>query len=160
MWEKIKSELASLFFVQNSSIVEGLKTSVVGELNSLKQSLAASQDSLKQAAKDLQAAQDSNSLLSAESSAIANQISASLTALKIETKADATSAEKIQAITDGVSATLAKLAVDSAKLPGTSADNAGNSSVISQLEAEKDPVKRAKLFKANSKAIAATALAK
>jgi chromosome segregation ATPase len=39
MWDKIKSELAALFSSQNSSIVTGVKSAVLDELNSLKAEL-------------------------------------------------------------------------------------------------------------------------
>lgn len=39
MWDKIKSELASLFSSQNNTIVTGVKSAVLDELNSLKSDL-------------------------------------------------------------------------------------------------------------------------
>lgn len=40
MWDKIKSELASLFSSQNNTIVTGVKSAVLDELTSLKSELA------------------------------------------------------------------------------------------------------------------------
>jgi small-conductance mechanosensitive channel len=115
---------------------------------------------LTQSRADLATVRATVETLSAEAKVINETIGAALNALKLEPKADATSAEKITMLADSVSATLAKLAVSPAVIPGSKADAGVQSNVITQLESEKDPVKRAKLFKANFKSIAAIALAK
>jgi len=49
MWDKIKSELASLFSSQNNTIVTGVKSAVLDELNSLKSELGKSNAELASA---------------------------------------------------------------------------------------------------------------
>lgn len=49
MWDKIKSELASLFSSQNNTIVTGVKSAVIDELNSLKSELGKSNAELASA---------------------------------------------------------------------------------------------------------------
>lgn len=160
MWEQFKSWLLEQLNVHRSAV----RTDVKAELaEALKTSagLAEAQAQLTQAQADLATAKQTIASLeskantvSAEAKAVNDAISAALSSLKLETKADATSAEKISAIADSVSATLAKLAVDPSKLPNNKAEASkaattatDEAKLLEQFMAITDPVKRVEFIK-------------
>ena len=142
---KATSDAVSAFATKLSTLESG----IVAELSQKTADLLTAQASIS----TLTAA---NTKLSAEATTINESLSAALASLKIEIQADASSADKISALADGVSKTLAKLNVDASKIPASNADaGTGGTDIVAQLNEISDPVKRSQFYRANAKAIKA-----
>jgi len=103
---KATSDAVSAFATKLSTLESG----IVAELSQKTADLLTAQASIS----TLTAA---NTKLSAEATTINESLSAALASLKIEIQADASSADKISALADGVSKTLAKLNVPAESVP-------------------------------------------
>src|SRR5687767_9833798 len=134
MWEKIKAELSALFGTQKTELIEAVKSAAV--MNPKIEQIEADLSTARQSIVSLTA---QNSELTAKLEKAQNEVNAGatqITTLKAEVETEKKRANE----------TLAKMGIDPDKIPSTPANDQG-ADVVSKLQAETDPIKRAKLFK-------------
>lgn len=144
---ELESGFKSLFSAKedNAEVValgkslEAIQATVAGQLTEL----SSVNESLKQ----------ENLTLSASATAINESLNNAIAALKLETNADATAAEKIEALQNGVSTTVAKLSVKATDIPvaGVKPEATSENTFVTKFNAITDPAERVKFIKSLKK---------